>query len=330
MPKLVIGSIKIGPNEKSSGFLPVGGIPEEFWPPVTVIRGEKSSPIVTVTGGIHGCEYSSIQAAKEITLELKPEDLGGTVIVSPIINVSGFFSRRAFLSPLDERNLNRYFPGNSEGTPSERLAHQVMQSLILPADFYLDLHGGDIVEALIPFTLYQPGPTTELEAKSKALAMHFGIPNIIRSRTSGSTYEAAVNIGKPSMIAEAGQQGILSTEAIELLKSGVYRVLNSLDCLTARAVDRMAALIVGDKKTKIRVFLEENWMKSPVSGMWYPAVSCGQNVYKGQTLGEISDFFGKNLTSVIAENDGTVVFLLTSLAVNQGDALLAVAHSEEA
>lgn len=327
MPKLVVGNIEVDEKGKASGYLPLEEIPEAFWPPLTIIRGKGLSPFVSITAGVHGCEYSSIQAAKEIALQLQPDDLVGTVLVSPIVNMAGFFSRRPYLNPMDEKNLNRCFPGSPDGSPSEKLAYQVTSNFILPADFYLDLHGGDIVEALTPFTLYQPGPSPEIEAKSRAMAINFGIPVIIKSRTPGSTYEAAVNSGKPAILAEAGQQGILSQAAIGALTAGVYRVLHYLDGLTEKAKERLQPIISATVATKI--FLEEDWMRSPLTGMWYPSITCGQQVSKGQVLGEIGDFFDTNRIPVTSESDGLVVFLLTSLAVSQGDALLAVAHCEE-
>lgn len=329
MAKLTIGSAHATQNEKARGFLPIEGLPERYWPPIIIIRGKSSSPFLTVTGGIHGCEYSSIQAAKEIAQELRPEDLKGTVVACPIVNLPAFFGRRAFLNPLDEKNLNRSFPGNPTGSPSERLAYHIVQHLILPADLYIDLHGGDIVEALVPFTLYQPGPSPEIERESRSMALQFGIPVVIKAHTPGSTYECAVNMGKPAILAEAGQQGILSEEAVKLLKHGVYSVLHSRGILTEEAACRFFPRAERESPPNARIFLEEDWVKSPALGLWYPAISCGDSVKKGQILGEICDLFGESLATVKAGHDGLIVFLLTSLAVNEGDALLAVAHSEE-
>lgn len=329
MAELTIGSAHAGQYEKAWGFLPIEGLPEQYWPPVVIIRGKNQSPLLTVTGGIHGCEYSSIEAAKEVAEDFQPQDLNGTVVVCSIANLAAFFSRRAFLNPLDDKNLNRSFPGDPTGSPSQRLAYHLAQSLILPADAYIDLHGGDIVEALVPFTLYQLGPSPEIDKESRSLALQFGIPIIIRARTPGSTCECAVNLGKPAILAEAGQQGILSSEAVKLLKRGVCRVLNSLGSLTEEATDRFLSIAERKTQPKERVFLEEDWVRSPALGLWYPAISCGDSVEKGQVLGQICNFFGEILASVKAEHDGLIVFLLTSLAVNEGDALLAIAHSEE-
>src|SRR6478609_3846276 len=89
------------------------------------------SPRVSVLGGIHGCEYSSIAAVTRIMRELETEDLRGT------------------------------------------------------ADAVLDLHGGDLVEALEPFALYHDN--------ARELALAFGLPYVVDSTGSleGSTSGAA-------------------------------------------------------------------------------------------------------------------------------------------
>ncbi|MCR4429323.1 MAG: succinylglutamate desuccinylase/aspartoacylase family protein [Caldiserica bacterium] len=329
MKRLVISNLQVKDNTKVQGFLPVPGLPEGFWPGFFVIRGKIHSPILTVFGGIHGGEYSSIEAAKQLGQELLPEDLKGTLIICPIANLPAFFSRRVFQNPLDDKNLNRVFPGDPEGSASERLAYHLSQNLISPADIFIDLHGGDLVESLIPFTLFPPGPSFEIETKSRSLAVQFGIPRAIKAFTAGSAYCWAANNGKPAILAEAGQQGILSEEAVKLLKKGVYKVLLNQRILTEEAAFRFLSKKEPEDNPGVRIFLEEDWEKSPASGLWYPIISCGSYVKEGQVIGEIRDLFGGLLATVEAKHEGVVIFLLTSLAVNEGDSLLSIAHSAE-
>ncbi|MGB9553546.1 MAG: hypothetical protein ACPL7L_04135, partial [bacterium] len=68
MSHFTLGNLKVSEKEKALGFLPVEGLEERFWPPVAVIRGKGLSPLVTVTGGVHGCEYSSIEACKQVLM----------------------------------------------------------------------------------------------------------------------------------------------------------------------------------------------------------------------------------------------------------------------
>ncbi len=66
--------------------------------------------------------------------------------------------------PEDGKNLNRQFPGDPNGSYSQILAHALFEQLIRPADFVIDLHGGDMTEALEPFTIYEESPVQERPA----------------------------------------------------------------------------------------------------------------------------------------------------------------------
>lgn len=99
-----------------------------------------------------------------------PDGLAGSVLVLPILNVSGFRSRSVYVMPEDGRNLNRMFPGRPDGSYSERLAHWLVTQVYPQADAYLDLHSGDLDEALLPFSVCPSGNDA-----AKALAAAFGL-----------------------------------------------------------------------------------------------------------------------------------------------------------
>ena len=54
---------------------------------------------------------------------------------------------------IDGKNPNRFFPGNPNGAFSEVMDDAIFRTVIAPADVLIDLHGGDMVEALVPFDL---------------------------------------------------------------------------------------------------------------------------------------------------------------------------------
>jgi predicted deacylase len=66
-------------------------------------------------------------------------------------------------------------------------------------------------------------------------------------------------------------------------------------------------------------------MRSTTTGYWHPAVEVGQRLAKGMLVGEVQDAFGTVLEEPRAPMDGVVIFLVSSLAMNAGDPLLALA-----
>src|SRR6266516_4119171 len=201
--------------------------------PCVVASGAKEGPRLALIAGIHGCEYSSISAVIRFLGTLDTHALRGTVTAVPVVNLPSFRARTPFVSLQDGKNLNRCFPGSYEGTFSDALARAVFDELIAPSDVLIDLHGGDLVEALEPFALYDESPVEEC---ARTLAISFGLPYVVRSPTSGgavsgTTSSAAAAAGVPAVIAEAGGCGLLEEGAVQLHLDGLANALRHLGML---------------------------------------------------------------------------------------------------
>ena len=67
-----------------------------------------------LTGGVHGDEYEGPIAVSRLAQALKPEQIQGRVIMMPAVNVPAVMNDTR-LSPIDDRDLNRCFPGDPRG-----------------------------------------------------------------------------------------------------------------------------------------------------------------------------------------------------------------------
>lgn len=312
--KLTVGDFAAEPGNKVVGVQKIEVAGHQVEIPLFLIAGAEAGPTLVVTAGIHGAEYASIAAALELGQTLEPEGLRGRVVVAPIANMPAFRARSIYVCPLDGVNLNRVFPGKADGTASDQLAFWLFENVIKQADYYLDMHGGDMIEALIPFSIYNRSGDDAVDQKSMELAKVFGIHYIVRSESSGSTYSAAAAAGIPAMLAESGGRGIWPPEAVAALTDGVDRLMRHLGMLEAPAPDPVPTKVL-DK------FL---WLRSEHDGYYYPTVEVGETVREGQRIGSITDFEGNLLQAVEAPADGRVLFLVSSLAINKVDPLLAV------
>src|SRR3954466_2656323 len=178
-------------------------------------EGATDGPRLSLIAGIHGCEYSSIAAVTKVMRELDTSELSGTITAVPVVSLESFRQRSPFVVPADGKNLNRSFPGTRDGTYTDGLARDIFDALIAPADVLLDLHGGDLVEALEPFVLYG-------DEASRELALAFGFPYVIApGEPGGMTADVAVQAGTRAVIAEAGGAGQLEAHATDMLVEGV-------------------------------------------------------------------------------------------------------------
>ncbi len=287
----------------------------EYQWPCFHARGAHDGPHLVVIAGIHGCEYSSIKGAVELMRGLDPATLAGSVTTVPIVNVASFRERTPFVSPGDGKNLNRCFPGDPDGTYSDQLAHHVFTELISPADQLIDLHGGDLVEALEPFALYDGSP---VEATARAMAVAFGLPYIVRTEREGApiggtTSAAAADVGVAGITAEVGGCGLLEADAVAAHVHGCMNVLRSLGMLEGAVEPAPQPQCMVDR------FI---WLRCREAGWWQPSVRVGEQVAAGGRLGAVLDPFGDELEVITAPEAGVPLFITSSPAVADDGLLL--------
>jgi predicted deacylase len=309
----VVAGLSAGAGAKVTGFIPVEGTSVQM--PTTVVNGVEPGPTVLVTGGVHGGEYPGIQAAITLAGELDPARVRGQVIVVHIVSPLAFHARQQYVVPQDGKNLNRQFPGSKLGTVTERIAHTIMTEVASKATAWVDLHGGDIHEALVPFTIVSQGAAPAVRDAAWRMAEVYGIPYVVASDSvAGGTYGAAAAAGIPCILTEAGQCGQLDDADTQIHLRGLRNVL------------KLLGVIPGQPEPVAPVHKLEHfpWVRAGQAGCWYPAVKVGEQVAAGAPVGEIRDYFGKVLEAYTAPAAGVVMFVVTSLAINVDDPLVAI------
>jgi predicted deacylase len=243
---------------------------------------------------------------------LAGRELRGTVRAVPVLNIPAFRARAPFVVPDDGKNLNRCFPGDPGGSLADRLAHAAFTQLIAGSDALVDVHAGDMVEALEPFALYDAGPA---EARALELATAYGLGYVIRQEpgpgraVGGTTSTAAADAGIPAIIAEAGGCGMVEPAAVDAHVHGLDRVL----ALLGMAGDPAPAADPAGAPVRLDRFL---WLRSTSEGWWEPSVRPGEQVAEGQVLGTVSSLDGAQvLQSVTAPAPGVPMFITSSPAV---------------
>jgi uncharacterized protein len=287
--------------------------------PLVEVTGSHDGPLLSVIAGVHGCEYASMAGVRRWLRELETRDVSGRVRAVPVLNVSAFAARTPFVVPEDGKNLNRCFPGNPAGTLAERLAYDAFTQVITGSDAYIDVHCGDMVEALQPFALYEAGPA---EDSARDLAIAYQLPYVIRQvagpdrAVSGTSSGAAAAAGIPAITAEAGECGLVQEHAVAMHVAGLNGVLESLGMADAA----LSAADARSQQTQLSRFL---WLRCRDAGWWEPAVRAGESVTSGQVLGTVSTLDGARLMEeIIAPADGVIIFLTSAPAVAADGLLL--------
>ena len=295
--------------------------------PVGTIYGASDGPNLVVLGGMHGCEFCGIEAAIRLFNEVDPAKLGGTLKIGTIYNMPAHINSAGFVVPQDGKNPMSTFPGTPVGTYGEAMAYYFDQEVLSKADYFVELHGGDIPEALTPFNRWVETGNADQDAKGKAMAVAYNIPLVVKdpyeqNLPPNAAYIVTAGRGKPAILCESGQQGILDMQYVDVHLTGLRNILIHLGMMPGTIVN-----------TVKRSFLENYvFVRTDQTGLWYPDIQCGQLLKKGQVTGYIRDTFGQPMLEVESPIEGVVTCVRTSPNIRPGNVifeLAAIASREE-
>src|SRR6266480_5407770 len=234
-----VGTASAALGQKATGYLEVpAGVDAGTNIPVVVVNGAKPGKVLALVSGAHGTEYVSIIAIEKLIAKLDPGQLTGTVILVPLVNIASFEQKVAHVNPVDNKSMNRFYPGKMDGTQTERASYLITKQIVERCDHLIDLHGGDIDESLRPYSYWTVTGNAEQDATSKQMVLAFGLDHIIISADrpkdpAASRYleNTATTRGKPSITVEAGSAGPVVNDDVELLVAGCFNVMRFLKML---------------------------------------------------------------------------------------------------
>ncbi len=324
-----VGSIAAEPGEKVSGKIIVeDGIDKGTFIPITIINGIKPGPVLTLNAGIHGTEYVPIITLQTLLNEINPNELSGAVILVHIANIPSFLGRAVYTSPIDNKNLNRVFPGKKDGTVCERIAYTLSNEIMSKSDYFIDMHGGEFNERLVDFLyFYYNCPDPELCKKTEILAHATGnkylIPydyNLIPD-TSPSEYSdiEAMRQGAAAITLELGDRGIALQEEIAFCRKGIINVFKTLGMLPGEPIVNNHAIYI----------YNINDVNSNFNGILYTLVDKGQFITRGTLIGYTTDYWGNVLEEYYSPITGIIKSVKVSPAINKDEKVFSVAEASD-
>jgi uncharacterized protein len=271
---------------------------------VVRIGGGQAGPALAVFAAMHGTEYAAVAALGRLIQTLDPSRVRGTLTLVPVTNRLAFESRTMYVCPPDGKNLNRTFPGDPNGSYAEVLADLVWREVASRASHILDVHGGELVEGLVPFTgAYALEGHAELASRSRQLAEAFGasylVLNTVPAQASGGSRLAhvATRAGIPAALVEAGQLGRMDEADVRFIADGVLNAMHTIGMLEGPPAAASQAPIL----------LEEIEVYAHTSGLFHARVAPGDAIEPGQELGVIVDYLGRTTERFTSQWTGIVL-----------------------
>lgn len=288
--------------------------------PVCVIRGGKPGPTVTLIAGVHGDEFEGPITLQRMAKELTSDLIHGCLILIPCVNLNGL-RRSKRRSPYDGKDLDTCFPGKAVGSISDRIAYELFERLIKPADLVLDMRSGGATMNFAPLVavrssngqrvrnLSTPNAAQKRQLDSEAAMTAFGAPYCLRMPASApnSCLQGAVEAaGIPYLQTELGGGAGSNAETLSIAWVGCHNVL------------RQQGLLEEDIELRSsRIFeITDNsfYVYATSEGILEQHVRLGSNVYQGDPLVSI----------VPMGNTGDQAH---ALKVPKNGALLAIRHA---
>jgi predicted deacylase len=325
---LITSEIDFEAEGKHSGFL---RLPHSVhrsaygWIPVPIVMIKNGAgPTTLLISGNHGDEFEAQIALSKLCRELSVEDIRGRLIILTMANYpAALASLRT--SPIDGGNLNRTFPGNALGTPTEAIAHYIEEVLMPMCDYMFDFHSGgsslDYLPSLLRGRGHSPKETQQLRALQKAFDAPYAwvfTSGGGRNTTARTAMGAAGRKGVISIMAELGGGGTVSREILALTERGIKRLLHCIGMLPAYQLDAAN----GTRELQVA-----GTIPARSNGLFEPYLDLGDETGKGCAVGAIHlpEEPWSEPTMVHSPYDGMVLCKRVQGRVERGDGLYQIA-----
>ncbi len=270
--------------------------------PVLVVNGALPGPTLCLTAAVHGDELNGVEIVRRVMHDLVPGKMSGAIIGIPIVNVQGFRRGSRYLP--DRRDLNRYFPGNPNGSAAARIAHSLFTNVIVHCDALVDLHTGSFERVNLP----------QIRADLRnqdvvTLTQGFGAMVILHSSPAVGTLRfAATKAGIPTVTLEAGGPSQLELDDVNHGVKGLETLISTLGMVRKRRL----------WSNPEPVYYHSSWVRADSGGILIANVSLGSTVRKGDVLGTITDPMSNARSELRSPYSGRIIGMARNQVVMPG------------
>lgn len=288
-----LGTAQASSGEVDTGRLPIGeardGTPIGL--PVAVVNGAEDGQTLYIQAASDGDELNGVGVISRLVPRLDPAVLSGTILVVAVANYFGF-QQAVHRNPLDDTKLNRAYPGDPDGSSSERIAHTTYQAASR-ADLVIDIHQGS-TSRMIHETRVRCGRHHNLHQETLDLARTFDCGYILDQQgPEGQLARVLADDGIPAIDPELGGSVGWDPASIAIGVNGIENVLAGYGFVDGTI----------DVGPQVRIGGFDQY-DAPVGGLVEYAVDLGARVDEDDPLFTITDLFGSTRETIVADQPG--------------------------
>ena len=280
-------------GKRSDFFLPLYeyATSEPVNVPFIVARGQLDGPVLGISAAVHGNELNGIKIILNLLDDLDLQQLRGSLVCAPVVNVPGFDRGQRYFS--DGLDLNSYFPGKQDGQPAEQFARSFVHTFLPPLDYLVDIHTASDGRLN---TLY-----VRADSKSETvrnMAKLFNPEIILYIRGGDGTLRSAARRRKiPAITVEAGNPNVLQGRMVFDGEMGLRNVMINLGMIDGEVTLTRTPTICHSSR----------WLRTTGGGILETKFKLGELVEKKQLLATTIDPFGNPRQLYYAPYSGIVI-----------------------
>lgn len=291
----------------------------QLYMPLKVKAGKKAGPRIVLFGTIHGDEFNALEIINRLMNLSLLNKLRGTIISVPAVNIFGLLNRQRAMP--DSKELSNLFPGDENGSYTERVAYLFTNEIFSKADICIDIQSG--------FPGYYNIPQIYTDTSipiNRELARLFRTPVVSNvNYEEGSSYGYAKENDIPLLTYQGGEAIRFDKKVIEQGIKGIVNIIRGIGMLPPTKAKNPTS------KTWSPFLTENNhWIFSPSSGIVHSMKKLGEEILKGETIATITEPLGNNERIPIkSEVTGVIVGYNNVPLVYEGEALYKIAQFKE-
>lgn len=290
-------------------------------PMVCLRNGE--GPTLLLSAGNHGDEFEGQIVAGRIARALQASDIRGRLIIIPGLNFPAAASGSR-ISPVDGVNLNRAFPGEARGTPTQQIAYYLHTVLMPMADVVIDLHSGGSSLDYMATAFTHVNGNKERDAAALAAMRIFGAPLtmvFVDDDDPRRAFASALSNDCLYLSTELGGTGSVNVDTLSYSYAGTVRLLTHFGLL--KRPEALGAVRAAEKTRFVQIPSRAHQLHAPAMGVFEPHFRLGDQVRAGQLAGLIYSQYEPTREPVPAhfKADGFVICRRHQALVEPGDCL---------
>lgn len=226
-----------------------------------------------------------------------PEQLKGIVDIYPALNPLGIDSITRGI-PMFDLDMNRIFPGTEEGPMMETLVKRLMDDFE-DADMCVDIHASNIFLMELPQVRVNEETENLLVPYAKKLNVDFVWVHSAATVLESTLAYSLNKIGVPTLVVEMGVgMRITKTYGYQLVE-GILNVMKEMGIWEGPVGEVREPIVSSDRAV--------GYLNADMAGIFVPKIEIGDQVKKGDILGEILNPLSGNVEQVVeAPIDGMV------------------------